>query len=218
MNEQERAQRILTNLSSVGEDLLAFSDDLWQGTNYRDPRERERRLRLIDDYNYHLDAFAKVAHDIESMIRQATGIPGEFDRPATPSAPIEQLPHSITEDFTFTRPLGFALRDQTYKGTLTWKHLYETICRILADLDPNVWPTLPDNPAFISAQHRKAFSRDPNDLRGPLPPIRGIYPEAHYSANSIRDNIDKLLTVFGIGHDELKIYLRQDRDARPDVA
>ncbi len=54
MNEQERAQRILTNLTSVGEDLLAFSDDLWQGTNYRDPKERERRLQVIDVYNRQL--------------------------------------------------------------------------------------------------------------------------------------------------------------------
>lgn len=220
MNERERAERILTNLSSIGEDLLAFSDDLWQGTNYRDPKERERRLQVIDEYNSQLDSFAGIAGAIESMIRQAAGIPGENGHHPVPSGPLveKHQEHTIDEDFTFTRPLGFAFRGQTYKDTLTWKQLYEALCRILADLDPDRWAAVPSNPVFTSAQNRKAFSRDPRDLRGPLPAIRGVYPEAHYSANSIRDNIAKLLTAFGISQHELKIYLRQERDARADVA
>ena len=123
MNERERAERILANLSSIGEDLLAFSDDLWQGTNYRDPKERERRLQVIDAYNSQLDAFAGVTRAIESMIRQAAGIPGENCHHPVPSGPLveKHQEHTIDEDFTFTRPLGFALRGQTYKDTLTWK-------------------------------------------------------------------------------------------------
>lgn len=218
MNERERAERILANLSSIGEDLLAFSDDLWQGTNYRDPRERERRLQLIDAYNQQLDAFTNVTHAIEAMIRQAAGIPGENGHHATPSGPLVGKAHALDEDFTFTRPLGFVFRDQTYKGTLTWRQLYEALCRILAELDPATWAAVPDNSTFTSAQNRKAFSRDPRDLRSPLSPIHGIYPEAHYSANSIRDNIIKLLAVFNVNQQELRIYLRQDRDTRSDGA
>lgn len=90
--------------------------------------------------------------------------------------------------------------------------------QILAESDPRLWATLPESPTFTSAQNRRAFSRNAAELRGPLPPIQGIYAEAHYSANSIRDNLTKLLTVLGIEERVLRIYLRQDRAARADVA
>jgi hypothetical protein len=217
MSEQERAKRILTNLSSIDEDLLAFADDLWKGTNYRDQKERDRSLQFIDKYNKQLDLFSRIIRDIEAMIRQASGLPGEDGRGGVPSAPFQQAPHSLAEDFTFTRPLGIAFRGQAYKDTPTWKRVYDVVCGLVAALDLDRWAALPDNPAFTSIQDRKAFSRDQGDLRGPLPAIHGIYAEAHYSANSIRDNMVKLLKEFGIEERELKIYLRQDRDAHVDV-
>jgi hypothetical protein len=127
-------------------------------------------------------------------------------------------PHYLNEDFTYKRPYGFVLRSQAYTDIVTWKHLYEAVCRVLAELNPNRWAALPDNPVFLSVQNKKSFSRDRGDLRSPLPLIRGVYTEAHYSANSIRDNLLKLLKEFGIEERELKIYLRQDRDARAEVA
>ena len=56
-------------------------------------------------------------------------------------------------------------------------------------------------------------SRDPQDLRSAVELTDGIYAEANLSANHIRDQIKVLLDCFGIDHQELIIFLRQDRDA-----
>lgn len=40
-----------------------------------------------------------------------------------------------------------------------------------------------------------------------------VFAEANLSANNIRDNIVKLLKTFSIPTKEMKIYLREDRDA-----
>jgi hypothetical protein len=40
-----------------------------------------------------------------------------------------------------------------------------------------------------------------------------IHAESNLSANSIRDLMKKLLETFGIPEAEMKIYLREDRDA-----
>lgn len=50
----------------------------------------------------------------------------------------------------------------------------------------------------------------------PLPITQEIYTEGNLSANSVRDNIKRLLEKFGIHSQALKLYLRQDRDAGRD--
>ena len=226
MNMQVKG--LLDQLEEVREQLLAFADDAFHSIDYRNPEQLARGTAFIGEFNERLTTFDQLAAELSRMIQQHTHLSIADTPPTLPTdrAEFERItreldtatPHSIDESFTYKRPYGFILRQHAYKDLLTWKQLYEALCRILADLDPDRWAAVPDNPAFTSAQNRKAFSRDPRDLRGPLPAVRGIYPEAHYSANSIRDNIAKLLAGFGIGHTELKIYLRQDRDARPDVA
>jgi hypothetical protein len=226
MNMQVKG--LLDQLEEVREQLLAFADDVFHSIDHRNPEQLSQGVEFIRTYNDRLAAFDLLAAQLSGMIQQFTHVSVENEQPVQVAdrANFERItreldtatPHYLVEDFTYKRPYGFILRGVAYKDILTWKHLYEAICRILADLDPSRWAALPDNPGFTSAQNRKAFSRDESDLRGPLPAIRGIYPEAHYSANSIRDNIVKLLREFGVNHDELRIYLRQDRDARADVA
>ena len=219
---------LLDQLEEVREQLLAFADDVFHSIDYRNPDQLATGIEFIKTYNERLTAFDQFADELSRMIQQRTNVHVEDASfmPSIDRASFERItgeldtatPHYLVEDFTYKRPYGFIFHEAAYKDILTWKHLYEAVCRILAECDPMRWAGLPDNAVFISAQNRRAFSRDEGDLRGPLPPIQGIYPEGHYSANSIRDNMVKLLNEFGINHDELRIYLRQDRDARADVA
>lgn len=226
MNMQVKG--LLDQVEEVREQLLAFADDAFHSIDYRNPEQLARGTQFISEFNERLAAFDQLAAELSRMIQQYTHVSVE-DKALPPPADRSEweritreldnaTPHYLDESFTYKRPYGFILRQQADTDILTWKHLYEAVCRILADLDPDRWAAVPDNPIFTSAQNRKAFSRDPHDLRSPLPVIQGVNVESHYSANSIRDNMAKLLTVFGINRDELKIYLRQDRDARADVA
>src|SRR5258708_1633135 len=56
----------------------------------------------------------------------------------------------------------------------------------------------------------------PGGLREPLSVAHGIFAESHYSANSFRDNMRRLVDIFEMQPDQLTIYLRQDRDAGGD--
>ncbi len=226
MNMQVKG--LLDQLEELREQLLAFADDVFHSIDHRNPDQLAQGVEFIKTYNDRLAAFDQLAAQLSGMIQQYTHVRVENTSlvPPTDKISFERItreldtatPHYLVEDFTYKRPYGFILRGAAYKDILTWKHLYEAVCRILADLDPDRWAALPDNSNFTSSQNRKAFSHSESDLRGPLPTIRGIFPESHYSANSIRDNMVKLLREFGVNHDELKIYLRQDRDARADVA
>jgi hypothetical protein len=50
-------------------------------------------------------------------------------------------------------------------------------------------------------------------LRKALQVEDGLYAESNLSANGIRDMIRQLLAVFQIPNEEMKFYLREDRDA-----
>lgn len=57
------------------------------------------------------------------------------------------------------------------------------------------------------------FTNKPTGLIKPLEVTSGIYVEGNLSANTIRDKIKFLLSVFKIDSQELSIYLREDRNA-----
>ncbi len=218
---------LLEQLEEVREQLLAFADDVFHGIDHRNAEQLAKGVEFVRIYNERLAAFDQVADELSRMIQQYTHVSVEETSavPSTDRARFERItreldtatPHYLNEDFTYKRPYGFVLLSQAYKDIVTWRHLYEAVCRVLAELNPNQWVELPNNPVFTSVQNKKAFSRDARDLRSPLPAIRGVYAEAHYSANSIRDNMLKLLKEFGIEERELKIYLRLDRDAHVEV-
>ena len=67
---------------------------------------------------------------------------------------------------------------------------------------------------FISRRGNKTFSNSPDDFANVAIPItKDIYADGNLSANSIRNNMKKLMEVFEIPIDQLVIYLREDRNA-----
>lgn len=224
-----QVQATLAQLEVTREQLLAFADDIWPHIDHHDPAKLQEGVEFIKAYHQKLAQLETLAADIAGMVEQFTQAPALVD---TTSRPLDKItfertvreldkatPHSIAENFTYKRPFGFICRNYAASDVPTWRNLYAAFCQALAEMDPHRFNALPENPAFTSPQGGKAFSRNPSELRAAMPITGGIYAEVHYSANSIRDNIRKLLGEFAIPEQEMRIYLRQDRAfQQPDIA
>lgn len=224
---EDRVKRILTNLETVRQNLLELSDDIWLSIDHNDTQALDEGVQFKRTYNEKLMDFDSLASDISDLVQGFTTV--RIDEVAT-AEPSEQstaesqriikeldkdLPHTLSEDFTYTRPYGFVLSGYAVNNLLTWRQLYGALCKALAERDPARFDALPNNPRFIS--RRKQFSADPKELRNAQRIARDIYAEVHWSANSLRDVMIKLLDEFGLDQDDLKVYLRQDRDAEAEV-
>lgn len=69
------------------------------------------------------------------------------------------------------------------------------------------------HPDFISSRGHHSFTSSRDHLRLALQLDDDLFTEINLSANSIRDTIRRVLEVFDIPVIDLKIFLRQDRDA-----
>jgi hypothetical protein len=129
------------------------------------------------------------------------------------SGTVSGAPHSLNEDFTYTRPSGLIFEDQTYQNVGTWHRLYELVCSQLAARDPARFAKLPSNPAFTSSRGRRHFSTDPSVLRTSSEITNGIYAEVNHSANTLAELIKNLLKEFGIPLSRVTIYLHEEKGA-----
>lgn len=220
---EDRIKRILTHLETVRQDLLELSDDIWLNIDHNVPEALDAGCEFKRDYNERLAEFERIASAISTLVQGYTRV--KVDE-ATPTAPSDQnaeerqriirdldrnTPYTLDHNFTYTRPYGFRVAEYAANDLLTWRQLYAAFCKVLAAKDPPRFGALPDNQRFIL--RRKQFSREETDLRDGLLIEHGVYAEVHMSANSLRDIMRRLLEEFGMEQDDLKIYLRQDRDA-----
>lgn len=223
MQAQDRVKRILTDLEAVRENLLALSDDIWLNIDYKDAKALDEGHAFMRAYNEKISAFGHAATDISDLIEQFTQVHvddgdrgGPKDSEENKHAIRElarQTPHSLDENYSFKRPYGFILRGQAFTNTTTWRGLYTEFCRHLTTIDVARVVALPDNPLFRGKRGNTSFARDPGGLLSSQRIADGIYAEGNMSANSIRDMMKRLLNEFGIAYDEIKVYLREDRDA-----
>lgn len=225
---EDRVKRILTNLETVRQNLLELSDDIWLGIDHNDSEALQEGVGFKLAYNEKLEAFDRLATEISVLVQGFTSVridEASATQPATRSAVESQRiirdldrdsPHSLGESFTYTRPYGFVLAGAAADGLLTWRQLYEAFCAVLAQRDPARFAALPTNPRFFS-RRRKQFATSPAELRNGQPIAHDTYAEVHMSANNLRDIMVKLLAEFDLRQDELKIYLRQDRDAEEET-
>ena len=219
----QRTRQILQDLEDVRENLLALSDDIWLSIDHNDHDALEEGVAFKRTYNEKLASFDSVAAELSALVQQFTQIQLEAAEESgvgdstTNDRLVEELnretPHLISEEFTFKRPHGFILQGQAITGMTTWRRLFELICQQLLHLDSDRMRSLVHNEDFISKRGNHSFHTNPEQLRSACQITDGLYAEINLSANSIRDQIINLLDLFSIPHDDLKIFLRQDRNA-----
>jgi hypothetical protein len=219
----DRTRRILEDLEAVRENLLALSDDIWLGIDHNDNDAIEEGVRFKRAYNDKMNAFDELASELSSMVQEYTRVTlAEAEEVARDDSGQNeriiqeldrQVPHSIDEDFRFKRPYGFLLEGQGSTGITTWRRLFELICQQLLRRDPERFRALPENPDYISNRGNYGFSRDRDKLRSANLIGDGVYAEINLSANHICDVIRRLLDTFEIPASDLKLFLREDRDA-----
>jgi hypothetical protein len=222
---KERVHQILTDLERVRENLLTLSDDIWLSIDHHDQDALREGVEFKLAYNDKMMQFNSVASDLSALIQKFTDVPvetpvsgGNGRRGTAENERIireldREAPHTLDEDFSYTRPYGFVLQGRAYKDIVTWRRIYELTCQQLASKDLARFATLPTDPEWIGKRGNKAFATDPQSLRFALEITDGIYAEGNLSANNIRDYIKRLLNIFGIDQQEFVIYLREDRDA-----
>lgn len=198
----------LRQLAEAREGLLAVGDDIWAGISPRDATARREGFAFHDAYSDKVAKLDALAADITEMLHAYIASHTIEPRPDTPTDPISAF--HLDTDFTFKRPRGFALRDGAFRPAATWRQMYRMVCQELRDTNPTKFATLTEESAFVSKQGRKLFSRDPKDLRWAIDMGQGIYAEGNYSANTLCDNMRRLLIHFGRDPMEMKIYLRPE--------
>jgi len=218
-----RTRRILEDLETVRENLLALSDDIWFSIDHNDPAALEAGVEFKRAYNAKATAFDTVASELSDLVQQYTGArlqqseqSGGADREQNERIVAElnrDEPHRLDEEFTYKRPYGFILDGQGTTGVTTWQRLFELVCRQLFDRDESRFRGLCEHPDFISNRGHHAVTNEPHSLRKPLSVEGGLFVEANLSANGIRDVIRQLLATFDIPLERMQVFLRQDRDA-----
>ena len=219
-----KIKEILDILNNIQENLLALPDDMLLNIDPRDNESLERGTKFIKEYNQNLDQFIDSSVKIAEQIKSHFAInpeEEEVEREAVNRQKRERIikeldktaPHTLDKNFTYKRPFGFILKNSAYKGLKTWKSLYIQILRELKEKDSRRFKKLPDEKRFISKRGNPYFSKNKKDVRIAERVNSEFYVEINLSANHIRNNIKDLLEYFNIDSKELKIYLREDRDA-----
>ncbi len=222
-NAAFRTRVILEDLEAVRENLLELSDDIWSSIDHNDADALEAGVEFKRAYNAKVAAFDVVASELSQLIQQYTSVrleateqSGTLDDSSNERIIAEldrEVPHTLDEDFTFNRPFGFILDGQATTGLTTWQRLYELVCANLIARDEQRMRSLFDHPDFVSNRGNRTIEHDPAKLRKALQVADGLYIESNLSANSIRDVIRRLLQQYAIPLEQIRIYLRQDRDA-----
>ena len=94
------------------------------------------------------------------------------------------------------------------------KRLFELVCLQLLAQDRDKFRSLVNHLDFVSKRGHHSFSQTRDPLRSAWQLDEDLFTEINLSANSIRDTTRRMLDVFGITIPDLKIFLREDRDAR----
>ena len=220
----DRTRRILEDLAAVRENLLALSDDIWLSIDHNDPESLEEGVAFKRTYNEKLGAFDSLATELSTLIQQFTSVnlaseeQTGGDSESENRRIIQELdreePHSLDENFTYKRPHGFILLGRGTTGITTWRRLFELLCLQLLQHDPQQFRSLVDHPDFISSRGHHSLSCTGDPLRSALQLENDLLTEINLSVNSIRDTTRRILDSFGIPVADLKIFLREDRDAR----
>jgi len=225
---KNKTREILRDLERIRENLLSLSDDIWLSIDHNDPESLEEGVAFKKAYNEKFIAFDRLAEELSILVQQHTQIKveGEMDQNSLPETEevrnriIRELdreePHALHEDFRYKRPYGFILQGRPYKDVVTWRRIFELVCRQLLEKYPNQILALPEHPDFATKRGNHSFARTRDELRSASLITDGLFAEINLSANSLRDQMRRLLSICGIPEKEMAIFLRRDHDALTD--
>jgi hypothetical protein len=190
----------------------------------RDNDQLEQRTQFIKDFNNSFIQFSTSAALISKQIKHYFNVDPEEEELEHEVSELDKLSrvikeldknkaYSLDENFTYKRPYGFVLENSAYKGIKTWKSLFIQILKELYKKDKNIYLNLPNEKKFISKRNNPLFSKNPNELRSFEKIPGGFFVEVNLSANHIKNALIDLLEHFSIDYKNLKIYLREDRNA-----
>jgi hypothetical protein len=220
-----RIEKVVHNLQAVSEDLLAVFDDIWLSIDHNDSVAISKGARFKLSFNEVSEEYSNISNRICGILDAFKGAECQPGTEAGHSVAHRQkkdravkvldqkVPHSLEEDFSYKRPVGFKVGDLSFPDLNSWALILENLCMHLFSLDPDTYQETPDNDKLLSVRGNKFYSRIPEDLRVPREFCGGVFVETNLSANQIRDNIKKLLQVFGIPGRSFEVFLREDRDA-----
>lgn len=218
-----RTREILQDLEAVRENLLALSDDIWAGIDRQDLDAFDEGVQFMRTFVEKNTGFDHVAAELSELVQKFMSVrleeaeqTGSGDREQNERIIAElnrEKPHSITEDFTYKRPIGFIFDGEAATGVTTWQRLYELICKHLFGRNEALFRSLEHSSEFISNRGNHTISSDPKLLRSSLAIGPQLFIECNLSANNICTVIRRLIAEYKVPEDHLKIFLRQDRDA-----
>lgn len=228
MTNETKIRQLLNMLGMVQEQLLSLPDDMLLSINPRENESLAKGTAFIQNYNITLAKFCKNAIDLERQVKDHFNVNPEDEDTAQESISRTQRdrviteldktkPHSINENFTYKRPFGFTLGEHACQDIKTWRSLYLKILKVLEETDLDKFANLPNDSNFITSHGNSMFASSENSLRYAYPFSEELFIELNLSAENIRRNIIALLEVFGFAADDIKIYLREDRDALPGL-
>lgn len=214
---------ILKDLTSVHENLLSLSNDIWNSIDHNNSEELEEGYQFKKEFNRLLEDFEKNKNDISILVSQFTGVKIEEYAKILEKEDSENLriikelnrnePHEITEDFTFKRPTAFIFNGCAYTDVNCWSELYVQFVVSAAKLNPAKIKEMANLSELISKQNRKYYSTDEKGFRKSTKIMNDFYVETNLSANDFAKRIIEILNHLEMKTSDITIYLRQDRNA-----
>lgn len=215
---------ILKDLSNVHDNLYLLSEDIWNSIDHNDSEKLDEGYQFKKEFNRLLNEFEKNKDAISVLVSQFTGVkvPEKIEEVVEKDTEENKrrvkdldrnIPHEITENFTSKRPTAFIFDGCAYVEMNCWSDLYAQFVACLAKRDSIKLKSIADNPDYVSSQNKKYFSSNPEDLRKSKKIINDFFVEINLNANDFAKRIMELLEFFDMKKSDIRIYLRQDRNA-----
>lgn len=123
-----------------------------------------------------------------------------------PSVLDEKIPHSLTENFTGTKPTAFIMYNRRYEVG-SWKDLLVVACEILYNRNQRKFKNLV-GASFNTRSTILAHTKDSLGKGKLIPGTKNIFIETNRSANDICKILLRILYELGEPSDKIKIYIR----------
>lgn len=222
----KKIQHILVQLTEVNEQLISLADDIWLGIDPRDNESIAAGAQFLQDYNQSTGQLSQAAATIEQQLSQyfqqdSTNLQPVIEQGSDDTQKNQRMikeldrskAYSLRDNFTFKRPYGFVLNGIAYSQITTWKAIYLKVLDILHSAQPDQFAALVTEQRFISNRGNPLFAHQKEKLRVAHALPAGFYTEVNMSANSIKETLIQVLDYFSMDESNMKIYLREDRDA-----